>query len=67
MTEKKVSQYWQQLGTKLGKIEKKYKIDAHLCDEILPIVEKIELRARIEEGKKYLKSGGMKNGKTKKI
>lgn len=53
MTEKKVTQYWKQLGSKLGEIERKYKLDMHLCDEILPIVEKIELRARIEEGKKY--------------
>jgi trimethylamine:corrinoid methyltransferase-like protein len=67
MSEKKVSQYWQRLGAKLGEIEKRYKIDASLCDEILPIVEKIELRARIEEGKKYLKVGGKKNGRNKKI
>lgn len=65
MSEKVLGKYWAQLGTELGRLEKITKTDIHFCDTVLPIVEKIELRARIEEEKKFDKIKVGKEAKKK--
>jgi len=46
---KMVSFKWRQLGYKLGQIEKRNKLHKHLCDELLPYVERIVNEIKKEE------------------
>jgi len=51
MSQKMIDFKWRQLGYKLGQLEKKYNLDFHLCDEILPYVERIANEVKKEASK----------------
>lgn len=54
MSEKMLNFRWRQLGYKLGTLEKRHKLDFHLCDEILDYVERIQQEViKTEKDKRF--------------